>query len=427
MTQQVPLSAIRPNPYRNIERYPYDEAKIAALRESIGETGFWDNVLARRASDGQGSLLYEIAFGHHRVEAMRRDHEEYKRLHPHEVVPEPEVGLIIRTLSDEDMIKIMARENMQEWGTSATVEMETVRAVVTAFASGAVTLAAPDIKTPAAQLRHAPGFAIGSDPGTSPGHPYTAATVAPFLGWTVEKVQDTLAALEMVEASILCDSDYVGLSTSQARAMTAQARQIRESFRQRARQQEAESEEASREAARARQAEDEARREQEQARQRAIAERDEQLRQAAQRAEDRAREAYEAAMAARQDAEHRQQESAAAATQTRTEGQSRAGAAARAAGDQMRSGASVREISRKPAPAPEPEPSAEDLAMQAGRMLQQMLKDSDIAVLLRQLAANRSLVSPECRNFVSGALMALADDARAWQGKLMAQDVPVNA
>jgi ParB-like chromosome segregation protein Spo0J len=45
------------------------QEKIAALKESIGSTDFWDNLVARRALDGHGGI--EIAFGHHRLEALK--------------------------------------------------------------------------------------------------------------------------------------------------------------------------------------------------------------------------------------------------------------------------------------------------------------------------------------------------------------------
>jgi hypothetical protein len=38
------------------------------------------------------------------------------------------------------MLQIMGRENMEEWGTSAWVEQETIRAVVLAYAEGKINL-----------------------------------------------------------------------------------------------------------------------------------------------------------------------------------------------------------------------------------------------------------------------------------------------
>ena len=44
---KVFVDSLLPNPYRNIEKYPIDREKVEALKISIGETSFWDNILAR--------------------------------------------------------------------------------------------------------------------------------------------------------------------------------------------------------------------------------------------------------------------------------------------------------------------------------------------------------------------------------------------
>src|SRR6266850_6598241 len=96
---QYAIKDIKANPFRHIERYPIHREKVAQLRESIRQTDFWDNVVAR-VSDGKA----EIAYGHHRLVALK---EEYG--------PSHKVDLIIRKLDDTTMIQIMAQENMQEW------------------------------------------------------------------------------------------------------------------------------------------------------------------------------------------------------------------------------------------------------------------------------------------------------------------------
>lgn len=45
--KDVPLSKVRPNPFRNISHYPILAAKVTALRESIRATGFWGNIVGR--------------------------------------------------------------------------------------------------------------------------------------------------------------------------------------------------------------------------------------------------------------------------------------------------------------------------------------------------------------------------------------------
>jgi ParB-like chromosome segregation protein Spo0J len=47
MRRKVRLVDLKPNPYRDIGVYPFKREKIDELKLSIGDTGFWDNILAR--------------------------------------------------------------------------------------------------------------------------------------------------------------------------------------------------------------------------------------------------------------------------------------------------------------------------------------------------------------------------------------------
>jgi hypothetical protein len=214
---------IQPNPFRHMDRYPIRREKVAALRESLRTTGYWDNVVGRLTSDGP-----QIAYGHHRLAALRD-----------EFTPDYEVELIIRELSDDQMLKIMARENMEEWGTSAAIEQETVRAVVEAYAEGRIHLQNITSKTTMG-MRSAPSFLV-SGPGAHQDHPNTAQTIADFLGWTEpngqpqQKLRYALTALSFIEEGILTESDFDGLSTTQAKAVVDQARRVRKERDDRAR------------------------------------------------------------------------------------------------------------------------------------------------------------------------------------------------
>jgi nitrogen regulatory protein PII len=207
---------IQPNPFRHIDRYPVREDKVQALRESLRSTGFWDNLVAREVN-GKA----EIAYGHHRLVALR---EEFG--------PRHKVNLIVRDLSDEDMLQIMARENMEEWGTSAAIEHETIRAVVEAYAEGQIELSPPSAKTNASQLRYAPSFIPDADRTGGP-HPYTAQTLADFLGWLKpggrpqEKVMTALGALQLIEEDILREREFEELSSKQAQAVVRETRKAK--------------------------------------------------------------------------------------------------------------------------------------------------------------------------------------------------------
>lgn len=416
---------IRPNPFRNIERYPLDERKKEALRESFRETGFWGNVVCRRVGTENHGMAYELAYGHHRWAVLLEE----------AAGTDPEIDIILRTnLTDEDMLRIMARENMQEWGTSATVEIETVRAVVTAFAAGRIQLPAPDQFTSKNLLRAAPGFAIGGGEA-APDHPYTASTIAPFLGWHIDKVKDTLGHLEMIEAGILDDASYRELSTWQAMAMTAKAREIRNAAQERAKQAEVDSAAAQAEAEaaaeRARVAEEE-RQQAEAARREAMERRDAQLAEQARVNAEVAKANWEAAQRQREQAEARAGAKDAEAAETRQEGAKAAGEAAQEAAEKMRGGASVKSVLHpeqaggKHRQAEDKKHPMEAKASDAARLIQGMLRESDIAKYLTQVTVNQSVISPEARHQIAGALLAMAEDANSWRAKLLAFD-PVTA
>jgi len=162
------IKNIGPNPFWNAQRYPIRPEKVDALRESIRTTGYWENIVARAVGGGA-----EIAHGHNRLEALRR-----------ELGDDHEIGLIIRDLSDEIMLQMMARENSENWDTSADFEIEIIRSTVEAWADGRVQLELPGPRTPESNLRWAPSFVAGGDLFRARGRPYTAKSVASFLGLT---------------------------------------------------------------------------------------------------------------------------------------------------------------------------------------------------------------------------------------------------
>jgi len=96
------------NPFRKLEKYPIDPYKVEALKISIGETTFWDNILTRERNG-----KYQIAYGHHRLIALRE-------------LKIKEVDIPVKDISDADMIRIMANENMDDWNLSPAIINETV-------------------------------------------------------------------------------------------------------------------------------------------------------------------------------------------------------------------------------------------------------------------------------------------------------------
>ena len=221
MQKHFPLDKIKPNPFRHMDRYPIQRDKVEALKASLRRTGFWENIVAREVNREA-----EIAFGHHRLVALQE-----------ELGPKAKVPLIIKDLDDEAMLQMMARENMEDWSTSATVEQETVRAVVAAYSAGRIALPAVPKDAKKTIIRYAPSFVSGTGAGDGENRPYTSTLVAEFLGWPEHKVHSTLSALELVEQQVVKEEHFQGLSTKQAEALTAEAKKTKRAYEGKAREQ----------------------------------------------------------------------------------------------------------------------------------------------------------------------------------------------
>jgi len=106
----IKLTDIEDNPYRNQESYQYDQSKINSLKDSITDTSFWENLLARATKDGR----VQLAYGHHRLQALKQllgdGHTELESI---KVNVRPE-----NQLTNERMLKIFAQENKDDWGES---------------------------------------------------------------------------------------------------------------------------------------------------------------------------------------------------------------------------------------------------------------------------------------------------------------------
>ena len=119
---KIKLSDVKPNPNRDLAFNPYNEEKIAALMASIGETGFWTNVIVRQSPDGKG---YEQAYGHHRIESARRCDIK-------------EADFVVRELDENMMLKMMELENQEDYRYCPLSLLESVKAVVKALDAGRI-------------------------------------------------------------------------------------------------------------------------------------------------------------------------------------------------------------------------------------------------------------------------------------------------
>ena len=104
---EVSITSITPSPFRLLGEYPYITRKIEALKRSIEDVGLWEGVIARRKGK-----QYELAFGHHRIEAARQAGLK-------------KVPLVVRELDDEQMLQFMGRENLEDYNADFLVMLET--------------------------------------------------------------------------------------------------------------------------------------------------------------------------------------------------------------------------------------------------------------------------------------------------------------
>lgn len=110
--EQVPAKDIDPNPFRLLGKYPYNDKKLTTLLRSIKEVGLWEGIIGRR----NGNRI-EIAFGHHRHKAAMNA----KLTH---------LPIIVRDLTDEQMLKFMGRENLEDYNADFLVMLETWEAAI---------------------------------------------------------------------------------------------------------------------------------------------------------------------------------------------------------------------------------------------------------------------------------------------------------
>lgn len=181
---KISLRELKPNPFRDEGTYPILRRKVDALKASIRSTGFWDNVLVRKAENG---AHYELAYGHHRLLALRELARE-KLLEP-----DFQLDVSLRKLDDAAMLRIMANENAEEYKATPEIIDDTVR-VAREFLQR-------QTKTPAGEI--------------------SASDIAQFLSgsWTEAKVRVSLQRLGLFDRGTIRREQLKGLAPAASRSV----------------------------------------------------------------------------------------------------------------------------------------------------------------------------------------------------------------
>jgi flagellar biosynthesis GTPase FlhF len=177
--RMVPLDKVKDSPFRNKKRNPIDKDKVKHIAESVTATDFWKGIQGREAGE-----FIEIAFGHHRIDAAR-------------MLGMKEIPIEVLVLSEAEMLKRMTRENLHG---DLPAAIEVVEATVKAYAEGWVDVGSPASKTRKELIRHAPSYKQGVSSTSEVDHPYTADTLARFLGGVYVKPSSNTAQNSVVAA-----------------------------------------------------------------------------------------------------------------------------------------------------------------------------------------------------------------------------------
>lgn len=117
---KAPEGKIDYNPYRDTSRYPIDDDAVGRLVDSFDDLGNFGTLPARKVGG-----RYEIAAGHHRLEALRSlIHHSDKQKRIEDAVP-----LLVSDYDDNQMVEVMTVENSTQRGQNAAALLDSVAAI----------------------------------------------------------------------------------------------------------------------------------------------------------------------------------------------------------------------------------------------------------------------------------------------------------
>jgi hypothetical protein len=202
--ENVPLSKIKDNPWRDRVRNPIDTDRVEAIATSIEKTKkYWIGTYGRKTAKG----FVELAFGHHRYEAAKAQGLK-------------EIPIIIEEFTDGEMLVWMAQENV---GGGLPVVVEAVFAAVKALGEGKIEVDMPSPDTRKDVIRYAPSFVIKGPSPTVGERAYTMDTLARYLGFikkSTNRAKDSVvAAMGILERAEVARAEKVDDSEARAAAL----------------------------------------------------------------------------------------------------------------------------------------------------------------------------------------------------------------
>ena len=106
------LNSVAPNPYRDFNLDPINDATVEKMKKSIETLDFWGGLAARRHGNG-----YQLVFGHHRLEALRS-------------LGRKQADITIVNYDEDQMVKGMVAENALQRGGASSAHLDGVQAII---------------------------------------------------------------------------------------------------------------------------------------------------------------------------------------------------------------------------------------------------------------------------------------------------------
>jgi len=108
----IKLEMVEYNPYRDLALDPINKNTVDKMKASITDLGFWGGLAVRKVG-----TKYQLAFGHHRLEALRELGWE-------------KADLNVVRYDEDQMVRAMVVENATQRGAEGGATIDSVAGIV---------------------------------------------------------------------------------------------------------------------------------------------------------------------------------------------------------------------------------------------------------------------------------------------------------